>query len=393
MLYRLTLYVFLFLLSSTSQAQRLEYAADIPIEKLRLVLEQTQGGTVSELLTDLEYIPLQGGKNDLLNYISDMSMLDDRIGIIDTYGGNGYFYLYGLDGRLIKKITKIDGFKRPAGDTNKSLFYDIRKEKGKFVLSRGEFEVIVDRDGQIVDTLTRRFTSDKVSERLKFNDQSEYTYFSSRFDEKRKDTVVLKLNDRRLIHYNPLDTIRTYFSVSNVFSAIYKDRAFAVFPNQYRIFELQAEGISRVYELIFPLRNTLAFDDPDHFSDQENYQNYLRKNMDKVYGIGRLSLYHDFLLIYVARWANPNWIAYNLKTKEIYGLDNIIADPSNDYLDFFNTNHLFVEGDYIYSFIYPNDVRQAKNKSLDERHSVKKSFEVLEKANNPILVRFKLKTR
>ena len=42
------------------KGQNLIYAKDIPTEKLRIIPETTQGGTVSELLTDLEYIPLKG---------------------------------------------------------------------------------------------------------------------------------------------------------------------------------------------------------------------------------------------------------------------------------------------------------------------------------------------
>ena len=97
-----SLLITLFLIINLCQAQRLIYDDKIPVEKLRVVLEQTQGGKVSEMLTDLEYIPLQGGKNDLINYISDVVIHEGRIGIVTS--NEGYFFLYNADGSFIKKI-------------------------------------------------------------------------------------------------------------------------------------------------------------------------------------------------------------------------------------------------------------------------------------------------
>src|SRR5690606_18336922 len=119
---------------SESKAQRLIYDENIPVEKIRVVLEQTQGGTVSKMLSDLEYIPLQTSKGDLIDYISDMAFLEDRVGIVTSSSSGGQFYLFSLDGKLLNKISRIDGFK-PEHKDNKAMFYNITAEDGKFVLS------------------------------------------------------------------------------------------------------------------------------------------------------------------------------------------------------------------------------------------------------------------
>ena len=64
-------------------AQNLIYAKDIPTEKIRIILETTQGGTVSELLSDLEYIPLKGTKNQILSDIYELDCTAERIGILN----------------------------------------------------------------------------------------------------------------------------------------------------------------------------------------------------------------------------------------------------------------------------------------------------------------------
>src|SRR5690606_39631880 len=86
-------------------------------------------------------------------------------------------------------------------------------------------------------------------------------------------------------------------------------------------------------------------------------------------------------------------LAYNLKTKQTYGLDNILRDASNDYLNFLDVNELFADGDYLYSFIFPHHVLSAKEKSKLEGHTMRKEYANLGKYNNPIIVRFKLKSR
>src|SRR5690606_5230202 len=86
---------------SESKAQRLIYDENIPVEKIRVVLEQTQGGTVSEMLGGLEYIPLQTPKGDLIDRISDLAIIGDRVGVVTSYSSSGKFYLFSLEGKLL----------------------------------------------------------------------------------------------------------------------------------------------------------------------------------------------------------------------------------------------------------------------------------------------------
>ncbi|PUV22812.1 hypothetical protein [Sphingobacterium athyrii] len=88
------------------KGQNLIYAKDIPTEKLRIIPETTQGGTVSDLLTDLEYIPLKGNKNQLLSNVVEMNCNAERIGVLNS---KGEFYLYDIRGNLLKIINSVIG--------------------------------------------------------------------------------------------------------------------------------------------------------------------------------------------------------------------------------------------------------------------------------------------
>ncbi|HMR19143.1 MAG TPA: 6-bladed beta-propeller [Sphingobacterium sp.] len=378
------------------EAQRLIFDENIPVEKIRVVLEQTQGGTVSEMLTDLEYIPLQTAKGDLIDRITDITILGDRVGVITNYGV-GHFYLFALDGTLIKKISKIDGFKHE-NKNNKTLFSNMVAEDGKFVLSNYPFKAWVDTDGNILDTLTEkrnvaeREDGQYIHEQLSIRPDSTYYYYGTSYHDNRKRQDVLTLNDSVLIHYNPLDTNRTNFSmVSGGFSKWKNNKAYLSISQKTQIFVLGTRGIEKVYDIVFPLRNTIGENEILKYKDWQDFYKYIQANQDKVLEVGATMRYGEYLIFKVGRWLKRPWLVYHPETKAIYGLNNIVPDKSNDYLDFLDQNTLFVEGDYLYSFIYPNQLRQAKNKALDERHTISKATADLEKYNNPVLVRFKLK--
>jgi len=392
-----SLLITLFLIINLCQAQRLIYDDKIPVEKLRVVLEQTQGGKVSEMLTDLEYIPLQGGKNDLINYISDVVIHEGRIGIVTS--NEGYFFLYNADGSFIKKITKIDGFKSPY-DGAKQAFFSIQKGEGHFILEHGEFKARVDLMGNLIDTMTRSNQNVKddgfgqyVQGQINIGD-ADYKFYGVYQSEKRKKQDILLYNDSVILKYNVSDSIRQFMASSDL-SKVYKGKAYLTAGYNTKVFELDSFGINKIYELVLPLRNTFDLNKAKSAGlDSEDFMksyNYFNQNNMVVYALNQVFPYKDYLIFKAQRFHNPMWLAYNLKTKQTYGLDNILPDASNDYLNFLDVNELFADGDYLYSFIFPHHVLSAKEKSKLEGHTMRKEYANLGKYNNPILVRFKLK--
>jgi hypothetical protein len=80
-----------------------------------------------------------------------------------------------------------------------------------------------------------------------------------------------------------------------------------------------------------------------------------------------------------------------LVSKKVIGLTNIVPDKSSDYLQFMDSNMLRSNGEYLFSFLSPQDIRIAINKSKEEFHPISEKLKTLEKSNNPVFVRFKLK--
>lgn len=375
----------LLLQPSALLAQRLIYSKDIPVEKIRIVPETAMGGTISERISDLEYIPLKASKNQLLDQVYRCTLTLDRIGILS---GKGYLYLYDIKGNLIKIFDQIPGVKKVKDDH--LLFNNIVATKKGFRLTQGMRYINVDWDGNFIDTVAIK--PDTTSHATTTIGSSSWHYLTPQFhDKKNMETKALRLEDSTIVTFQKMDSIyQPYNSYGSLSEVKKNNKAYASFTYSTQLFELDSLGVSKVYQFIFPLRNTLNLDEVVKIKDYMPLFQYINADQGVITGIGDVFPYRDYLIIQLQKNGNFT-IALNPTTKEIIGLRNIIPDKSNDYLAFMDRNILGTDGEYLYSILFPEDIRQAMGKSVDERHPVSDRLKALEKINNPIFVRFKLK--
>lgn len=366
-------------------AQRLIYSKDIPVEKIRIVPETALGGTINERISDLEYIPLKENKNQLLDQAYTCILSNNRIGILS---GKGHLYLYNIQGDLIKIFDQIPGVKKIRED---NLFFNhiTTTEKG-FRLTQGMRYVNVDWDGNLIDTITIK--EDTTSHYTTTIENSSWHYSVPQFHNKKiMETKTLSQGDRTIVTYQKMDSIfQPYNSYSSLSEIQKNNKAYAKFTYSTHLFELDSSGVSKVYQFIFPLKNTLNLEEVIKLKDFMPVIQYMNAHQSVITGIGDVFPYRDYLMVQLQLKGNFT-IAINMKTKEIIGLRNIIPNKDNDYLAFMNRNILSTDGEYLYSILFPEDIRQAIGKSIDERHPVSDHLKALEKVNNPIFVRFKLK--
>jgi len=390
------LLITLFLIINLCHGQQLIYDDKIPVKKLRVVIEQSRGGSVSDMLTDLEYIPLQGdNKDQIISYVNSIEVIDDKMGIVS--GVEGHFFLFDLEGKFVNKIDKVPGYKIPASRNN-NLFYYVANEDDTFAMYNRAFRVRVDLQGNIRDTMTMNHATVKddgfgqfVRKEITLG-RSNFKYYGTGQSKNRKKSDVLAFNDSVIMTYDANDTILAQWHSEDM-TKQQQGKSYMTAGYNTKIFELDSTGIAKVYELILPARNTLDLKSTEAFKTDDfvKFQEYINNNKDKVISLQNIKAYKDYIIFQVFRWGQIVWLAYNVKTNDVIGLSNIISDKSNDFMPLYDVNNLFAHEDYLYSFIYPSQVSAAKGKSADERHTMRQSYLDLEKSKNPILVRFKLK--
>ncbi|QBQ41915.1 hypothetical protein E2P86_12420 [Sphingobacterium psychroaquaticum] len=377
------LLITLLLLSTLAcYAQRLIHDPSIPIQKFRIIIEQLRGGTVSENLTDLTYIPLGGTKNDVIDYIASSVFTKERIAIVNNE--NGHLFLYDEKGNLIKRISKIDGYK----PKDKRVFYGVQREGNKLILFGELLKATLDFDGNILEKdIDYKYKTERPIVTL---GETTYTYGRTEVKKDSFPEFALKMNDQILVRYDTRDTVSNIFSQGTPLVKISDTKAFAIFPTTYNFFELSPDGISKIHQFLFPLKNTIDTSNFQVYKSGQKLFEYLNKNQEKVYGVGQPLLYKNYLILQIGSLKLAAWVAYDINRGEIISLNKILPDVSNDFLEFLDRNTLTTDGEYLYSIIYPNAIPRAKDKSRNEGHSMRNEYAKLEKSLNPILVRFKL---
>ncbi|GAA4141388.1 hypothetical protein GCM10022216_21400 [Sphingobacterium kyonggiense] len=369
--------------SNNTFAQRLLHSSDIPVQKLRIIPEQLRGGTVSEQLSDLEYIPLNSGKKDVISSISYVEIIEDRIIFFDYQ--NGGVFIFDFKGNLIKRLKEIDGYKRKNDWRN----YRLEKVGNHFNIIGQSLKAQFDKNGGLIE-LDQSYKFDRSSPKTKVG--SSYYQSSPLFIA--MDTIAdyaLKFQDSVLIKYDTRDSIKASYTPYISLVKVSDNKAYAVFENTYQLFELGEKGIINRKQFIFPLKNTIDTSEYIHFKDSRKSYDFLTKNRSKIFGVGRPIPYKQYLILYISSLGSSSWVAMNLETNEIINLNKILPDKSNDYVEFLDHNFLISDGEYLYSCIYPNSIQSAKDKSREESHELRKSYQEFAKSPNPILVRFKLK--
>jgi len=367
-----------------AKGQNLIYAKDIPTEKLRIIPETTQGGTVSELLTDLEYIPLKGNKNQLLNDVYEMDCTADRIGILTW---KGIFHLYDIEGNLLKIIDNVIGQKQEK-EKWALLFHNIQFNKLGFELSHGYIKARYDINGNFIDTTSNR--NNKWDNATQIGTKK-WTYYSPGLNDPKIKTIdALKLGDSVIVKYEKLDSVLISYGVHQPLSPNINNQAYASFDYTTKLFELDSSGISKVYQFVFPLKNTVNLDEVRKVKDYTSYMHYYNAHREEIRTLDKVANYKNYLIVELKK-SDSFWIALNLSNKRIIGLTNILPDKSSDYLKFMSGDFLRSNGEYLFSFLSPQDIRIAISKSKEEFHPVSERLKALEKSNNPVFVRFKLK--
>ncbi|MBE8713016.1 6-bladed beta-propeller [Sphingobacterium hungaricum] len=378
-------FFFILALLSTSlfcYAQRLIHDPAIPVVKSRIIIEQMRGGTVSENLSDLEYITLKGSKNDVIDHLSNSVFTKNRFAIINNQ--DGHLFIYDENGVLLNRVSKLEGYK----PKDKRLFYAVDLIENKLVVYAERMKASYDLDGNLIE----KFLDFEHKYSIPSIDLGQ-TRFLFGVAQVKRDSFPefgLKMNDSILVRYDTRDTIRSQYYQGKSLVKISEEKAFAVFPSTYKMFELNPNGISKIHQFIFPFKNTIDTSNFAMYKDSSTLFDYLNKNQDKVYGVGRPMLYKNYMILHIGSFGLASWIAYNLETGEILSLKKILPDKSNDFLEFLDSNTLSTDGEYLYSVIFPNAIQRAKDKSREEAHTMRKEFLNMEKSLNPILVRFKL---
>jgi len=367
---------------NTSFAQQISYSPDIPVKTLRIDIERLGGGQVSELLTDLEYIPLQVVGNRILKSVPDeTAIVGNHICVFNKINSKPFLLIYSLeDGMLVADVDLAKSSKLLANEA----FRRLRTWDDTFIVLTENYVVRINADGTDV-RLSKRHISDLLdSVRIGQSIWSHSGYSDS--------GAALSVDNTPVIRYvSNLPDGQIPTRKHTYFSPLYAPENVRYFcpDNHFKIFELSAEKITKVYDFIFPQKNIIdtskVYESPQEFIQ---YMNHLSESdSELMFGLHNIIRYGHYIL-----FSTPHLLyIYDMDTDEVLNFSEITPDASNDFIPLCYHQSIYSDGEFLCTVIYPDQVRRAERKCKEENHQMREEYQRLKNHLNPILVKFKLK--
>jgi len=315
------------------------------------------GGFAGDLLSDLTYFPLEiKRKTDIVGYIVDVCQNGDYIGIIATGGKVGSIghvvHLYKSTGRLVKSISLED---MPLGADR--TVNSIRAFGNGFMLKTTQYRIKITKIGDYSVEHSNDFVSLADDSVVIENAIWYYTNPRNRANE------ALKHNLSGVVWYMPNTVPKVYLDIKQHFSPYCGNdkAAYSTFSYNYKVFKLGKDQIQRIYDFILPISNTLDTGSYNKLQNWNELKPYIDKNPQVILGFNSVLRYKEYLFLELKELKGGSiWLAYNLNSKEVINFKNIVPDSSNNFMPVIGwQNYLTTDGEYLYSFIYPNEVEAA----------------------------------
>jgi len=344
------------------------------------------GGTASEWIEGLKFIPLKTTKENVIPRAFDLTVIRGKVGLGSmTDNAKHVFLMFDNEGNQLFKASKESlGLKTLHNTISSVGIWD-----DNFFVDAYEYTIVV--DDIKLEAVALPAEQAKAYDSLKV--KNSVWYYDSAYDlHERPSRSALTKDDQVLVKYDK-DSVGPMYELlqnfSNVFITDGEPRAYVTFPYRYKLFELGEEGIANIINIVLPMKRTIDTAAIFNFQNREEYDKYFDSDPDLIKGFNNIIRYKDYILI------NPisiqfDWLAYNTMTGELINLRNILPDESNDFISFMGSEFT-TDGEFLYTLIYPNTIRQAQEKCRKEGHSMRPEYLALAKHDNPIVVRFKLK--
>jgi len=396
-------------------AQRLLYPNSIPVEEIRVSPEHAMGGNVSDYLEHIQYFKLEKPNNGWIDQIETAYAVAGRLILIDDI--NSKMYIYGSEGNLIR-----DNFADPAAIRanyitnnidNRSLYiskFNKEKENDRGIVLDGDRYNLQGEWQEEFILCTQEVNGKPTTfgSCVKLNDSTWAFYESPRNSHfKGMDTPLVFRTDSTITPILRIDTLSVDFrkikmyTGSGFFTSVLNGEMVAYYshPFSYEVVEISSIGIEKIYKFVLPQKHTVPeniYELPEY---QENtplsYFQDIDRNHPLIREIDNIIRYRDYLLFSFDSYSVGGYYAYSLKDKELVNIRHLVPDESNGFMPLFSrmNSQLFSDGEYLYSIVYAQEINESIRDFYGrEKRTVPNWIKDLTDYDNPILVRFKLKS-
>jgi|SRR5690606_29903274 len=377
---------------------------------LRIDPKTANGGSMSRLFEQIDFVPLETTKESLFGDISQLEVTDDEfiifdndtkcILIFDKLGKykNKINLVKEVGGKINTQDVDINGFTLKSENTTQLIVASTRNKTFVFNTKAERVDAYERSDDYyatqeyLFKDLTRVFSYYKNN---KHDDKSFYQY-------------VLTKDDKTVGKYFEIDTGKLSkngdFAVGGP-SLIETDNSeiiHAVKYYDYNIYRITKSGISVAYRLVFPKENSI----PNDFNTNNIYFgkkiDYFFKYPKKIFGIGYTYKIGNNLYFKCGGLSsdirNNGSFVYNLANNYLISLNRLDIDDTSSYLPImgrWDNNIKKYDGEYLYCSLSSlemfNFYEQEKDKNRKYPVVMNAYFKNGNNKDNPVIIRIKPK--
>jgi len=382
-------------------------------QTIRIDPAVANGGSSSQLFTEINYIPLETTKESLFGSITKLEVAGDNFIIYDD--DTECILIFDKAGKFQSKISAA----KMAGKAENSKIE--RFDGFRLLRNKGEYVIQISFKGKAYnyDTKGALLKVNKIKdkapaffEQYDFNDSIKVvSFYQDKTSEDNSEyRYALLKNDRILSKYmkinNDKNSSMGNFAVGGP-SFIGTDD-----PNvrntttyyEYKIYKITPEGMSVAYDIVFPSIYAL----PGDFNTNPIYSgkqmDYFFRNAGKVYGIGYTYQIGNYLYFKCGSLGSSirknGSFVYNLKDQNLISLNRLDIDSLSHFLPFiskrweidlqkYNNGYFYTSFSSLEMFTY----YAAEKKRNHKYPAVMESyFRTGNKKDNPVIVQLKPKT-
>lgn len=378
-----------------------------PPQKILADPSTALGGTSSQLLDSVEFIPLETSKASVFGSIWKMEVMDDYfvIGDMDTkailvFQKNGKFY-----SRIDKTVLKGDpGLNFTVDNTNKLIITRL--------VNAPKTLYWMDLKGHIVKELSLNdilYSEGSLGDSLVLI--SPWTYSEKPPGSDSIDYAVQYLSNNKIVNRLlpvPVKLFRIQMTTSmprpNFFySSGDPDKEVFIGENyDYTVRILNRSGIRQTYQLVFPQDLSLPADFLTNSTYREKEDQYLKENLKKIIALRNVYYTGDHLCFETLNstfFNKDRYLYCNLKTGNMFSMERITSDSSSYFLPLLGQQEgggiVGCRGKSLYSAVTSLELFQAleANKARHPNYPLvlQNYFATSTKQSNPVLIKMKFK--
>lgn len=398
------------------------------IQTLRIDPDNAMGGTVSQMLDSVTYIPLENTKESEFGMILNLHVTDRYFLFTDydtksalIFDKKGHFHkrlrsdgfqIKGLDldpnsGNIILQCENDAASKDPellALNPEEGIDF----EKVKSILERYRKLAIYNSNGDFLHDSVASFLKDESfgngrTIRFGWNNMSakdSIGYFVKAF--KNKELLYeIKPFKQSFLQIGITPEVEKVLSLAN--GSICKTNIdtvmYCTMPFDYSIYRLGWSGYTKAFQFVFPMSYSLPSEyQTDTLFSNNNIVDYLKKNDNVVGAITDFYIRENYMFFNLnypkLNNGKPTHMMYSLSSNTLYDLDKMTPDAKNYFLPLNTKNGAFSKGSFYYEIpSYSMLVADEENadRKVQYPDALKSFFAKKNKKGNPVIVQLRFK--